>query len=90
MIYAAAPQSQKEFAQTDAFMKADTKRRLKQIVNAIAFINLVDVVEVKDVDLGHDIIELENYGCPFALTLNNGRSVTLQVRHPLFKKDSEQ
>lgn len=87
LIYAVAPQSQEEFAQSDTFMKADTKRRLKQIINATAFINLVDVAEVKNIEnsySSHKISEIENHGCPFELVLNNGRSVILQVRHPFF------
>jgi len=63
-------------------MKADTKRRIKQIINAIAFINLVDVTEVKSVgEKDYEITELENHGCPFQLVLNNGGIVVLQVRN---------
>ncbi|CAB4381650.1 unnamed protein product [Rhizophagus irregularis] len=79
LIYAVAPQSQEQCAQTDAFMRADTKRRIKQIVNAIAFINLVDVAEVKSVEEIYGVTEMENHGCPFQLVLNNGRSVVLQA-----------
>lgn len=87
MIYAVAPQSQEQCAQTDAFMRADTKRRIKQIVNAIAFINLVDVAEVKSVEEIYGVTEMENHGCPFQLVLNNGRSVVLQVRKETLNKN---
>ena len=64
-------------------MKADTKRRAKQIVNAIAFINLVDVAKVRDVE-NVNISEMDNHGCPFELILNNGTSVILQVSIPYY------
>ncbi|RIA85001.1 Pleckstrin homology domain-containing protein [Glomus cerebriforme] len=79
LIYAIAPQSQEQCAQTDAFMKADMKRRIKQIINASAFINLIDVVEVKSVVKRYGITELENHGCPFEIVLNNGRTIVLQA-----------
>jgi len=61
-------------------MKADTKRRIKQIINAVGFINLVDVAEAKSDEESYGVTELENHGCPFQLVLNNGRIIVLQVR----------
>jgi hypothetical protein len=87
LIYAVAPQSQEQCAQTDAFMKADIKRRIKQIINAKAFINLIDVAEVKSDEESYGVTEMENHGCPFQLVLNNGRIIVLQVRKKTLNKN---
>ncbi|GBB85275.1 hypothetical protein RclHR1_11830006 [Rhizophagus clarus] len=78
LIYAVAPQSQEQCVQTGAFMKADIKRRIKQIKNAVAFINLLEVEEVKSEE-AYGVTEMENHGCPFQLVLNNGMVVVLQA-----------
>ncbi|CAG8520002.1 7697_t:CDS:2 [Funneliformis mosseae] len=81
LIYSVAPLPQGQCGgHIDNFMKADAKRRVKQIKNAIGFINLADVVEVKFADKGHlGIIEVENHERYFDLVLNNGTVITLQT-----------
>ncbi|CAI2176254.1 11906_t:CDS:2 [Funneliformis geosporum] len=80
LIYSIAPQPQGQCGQTDNFMKTDAKRRVKQIKNAVGFINLIDVMEVKLADKDHlGIIEVENHERYFDLVLNNGRVITLQT-----------
>ncbi|CAG8616465.1 28246_t:CDS:2, partial [Racocetra persica] len=92
IMYAVAPHIQGH-ENAAAFIKADVKRRVKQIFNAYGFINLVDVKEVRPLinDNNEDTCENENVGdkskerkyegkgCPFELVMLNGMTIVLEA-----------
>ncbi|CAG8573882.1 14357_t:CDS:2, partial [Dentiscutata heterogama] len=92
LIYAVSPHVQ-EPEHAAAFIKADNKRRVKQIINAYGFINLIDVKEVRSLmdddnenDCENDHIEdqsqereLEKKGCPFEVVMINGMTIVLEA-----------
>ncbi|RIB14956.1 Pleckstrin homology domain-containing protein [Gigaspora rosea] len=92
LIYAVSPHAQGP-QYVDAFLKANSKRRIKQIINAYGFINLIDVKEVRPLtdDNGEDACEndhaedqskelkSEGKGCPFELVMMNGMSIVLEA-----------
>ncbi|CAG8606842.1 497_t:CDS:2 [Acaulospora morrowiae] len=90
LIYAIAPQIQGQVEENGTFMKADLKRRYKQVVSAIGFINLIEVVEVRphrnDNNGDHKYAEGEGReretqgkGSPFELVMKNNKIIVLQA-----------
>ncbi|CAG8553080.1 7854_t:CDS:2 [Cetraspora pellucida] len=100
LIYAVAPHVQGQ-EHSAAFIKADIKRRAKQILNAYGFINLIDIVEVKPLinDNNEGTCENENFediskehksegkGCPFELVMSNGMTIILEAYSKITMKE---
>ncbi|CAG8666706.1 18693_t:CDS:2, partial [Racocetra fulgida] len=91
IMYAVSPHIQGN-DNAAAFIKADVKRRVKQILNAYGFINLIDAIEVRPLinDNNEDTCENDNLGdkskerkyegkgCPFELVMSNGMTIVLE------------
>ncbi|CAG8631791.1 11973_t:CDS:2, partial [Cetraspora pellucida] len=99
LIYAVAPHVQGQ-EHSAAFIKADIKRRAKQILNAYGFINLIDIAEVKPlINDNEDTCENENLedkskerksegkGCPFELVMSNGMTIILEAYSKITMKE---
>ncbi|RIA97755.1 Pleckstrin homology domain-containing protein [Glomus cerebriforme] len=101
LIYAISPFIQdKIIGENNTFMKSDMKRRIKQLLCAIGFIDLIEIVEIKclkndgtiEENLEEENLEEEEQvndgeGCPFQLLLKNGGIVTLKAYSKQTRKE---
>jgi hypothetical protein len=89
LIYAISPYIQdKIVGDNDTFIKSDMKRKVKQILHAKGFIDLIEIVEIKclkndgktEENLEENLDEeVEEGGSLFQLLLKNGGIVSLKV-----------
>ncbi|CAG8437613.1 6230_t:CDS:2 [Acaulospora colombiana] len=90
LIYAIAPQIQGQTEGNSSFIRADLKRRFRQVINATGFVNLTDVMEVRrhtsgngydheHVEGGNCEHEAQGKGTPFEIVMKNNLIIVLQA-----------